>query len=491
MEFDDDDDPTQAVDPFLLRAQMRVGTTLHGKWRLDVHLGTGGMASVYAATHRNGSRAAIKILHPELSIHAQLRSRFQREGYLANAVGHRGAVRVLDDDAADDGSLFLVTELLDGESLEDRRVRFGGFLPEHEVLLLADQILDVLAAAHAKGIVHRDLKPENIFLTRTGQVKLLDFGIARLRELSTISTATKAGATLGTPAFMSPEQARGLWDEVENRSDIWACGATMFQLLSGRWVHEGRTPNEQLLSAMTKAAPPCASVAPFVCGGVARVVDRALAFDRDDRWSDARGMQEAIRQAYGERHGGAPIATAPRLEVPIHVVDRTLPSAQDSLRLETGRPVESSGREPGKAQARSALAWTLTVVGAVAVGAATTGALWLASSTRGGGAEDAISVKLASDSNPAVAAQAGNRETTDVADVNAAIAPETGKDQSDKGFALHDAAIDQDSRSPNGLPAANRAPPPPPGVPIWPVPGPSSAAPAYTAPSGYKSDLPY
>jgi eukaryotic-like serine/threonine-protein kinase len=165
VDFDADSGPTETLDQVSLRAQMRIGSTLHGKWHLDVLLGIGGMATVYASTHRNGSRAAVKILHHELSINPQIRSRFLREGYLANAVGHEGAVKVIDDDVAEDGSLYLVTELLDGETLEERRVRLGGSLSQDEVLLVADQLLDVLVAAHAKGIVHRDLRPENVFLT--------------------------------------------------------------------------------------------------------------------------------------------------------------------------------------------------------------------------------------------------------------------------------------------------------------------------------------
>src|SRR5579863_2796332 len=193
-----DDEPDQVtafLDPLFVGAKARLGRTLHNKWRLDVLLGVGGMAAVYAATHRNGSRAAVKILHAELSAREDIRSRFMREGHVANAVGHDGAVRVLDDDVADDGSLYLVTELLDGETLEDRRVRSGGRLSEDDVLSVADQLLDVLVAAHAKGVVHRDIKPENVFLTRLGQLKVLDFGIARLRELSTGgSLATKSGS---------------------------------------------------------------------------------------------------------------------------------------------------------------------------------------------------------------------------------------------------------------------------------------------------------
>jgi len=339
--------PTEFLDPLVVRARTLVGQVLRGKWRLDVLLGVGGMASVYAATHRNGTRAALKLLHPELSVNAQVRTRFLREGYVANAVGHDGAVKVIDDDTAEDGALFLVTELLDGETLEDRRVRFGGRLSEDEVLAATDQLLDVLTAAHAKGIVHRDLKPENVFLTRTGQVKVLDFGIARLRELSTASTATKSGASMGTPAYMPPEQARGLWDEVDARSDLWAVGATMFHLLSGNLVHDGRTANEMLLSAMTKPAQPLASAASNITPAVTHVVDRALAFEREKRWADAHRMQEAVRHAYHDRFG-TPLSTAPRLTVPETVPNRTLASASSSGPVApklptTGQPVLATG----------------------------------------------------------------------------------------------------------------------------------------------------
>ena len=110
--------PTETIDPFTMIAQARVGTTLHGKLHLDVLLGVGGMAAVYSATHRNGSRVAVKILHPELCAHRHIRSRFLKEGYAANKIGHPNVVRVIDDDIADDGSLFLTMELLDGELLE-------------------------------------------------------------------------------------------------------------------------------------------------------------------------------------------------------------------------------------------------------------------------------------------------------------------------------------------------------------------------------------
>ena len=256
------------------------------------------MAAVYAATHRNGSRVAVKLLHSEMSTHALVRERFLWEGYVVNAVGHEGAVKVIDDDITEDGLPFLVTELLDGETIEERRLRLGGRLPESQVLVVVDRVLSVLEAAHDKGVIHRDLKPENVFLTRAGQVKLLDFGIARLRELSTPSSFTQLGFTAGTPAYMSPEQARGLSDEVDERSDLWACGAMMFCLLTGRGVHQGRTTNEQLADAITRRAPPLLSVAADVSPIIATFVDRALEFSKEMRWPDATSMKEALRETY-------------------------------------------------------------------------------------------------------------------------------------------------------------------------------------------------
>ncbi len=336
-------------DPLLAGAQARIGTTLRDKWRLDVLLGIGGAAAVYAATHRNGSRAAVKILHSEMSTSAFVRDRFLWEGYVANLVGHEGAVRVIDDDVADDGSLFLVTELLDGETLEERRIRVGGRMPENEVLVVADQLLDVLVAAHAKGIVHRDIKPENVFLTRAGKVKVLDFGIARLRELA--SGGVQAGAMIGTPAYMAPEHARGLFDEVDELSDIWACGAAMFHLLSGRGVHNGSSIHEELTNAMTQPAPALATVRADVGVACARVVDRALAFAKDARWPDTRSMQAAVREAYLES-SGSPIASAQPLTVDAAVPDRTLPPARSTAGgwgPTSIRPVAMSGdrQKPG------------------------------------------------------------------------------------------------------------------------------------------------
>jgi serine/threonine-protein kinase len=277
-------------DDVVERAEGRTGRVLKGKWTLDKLLGVGGMAAVYAATHRNGNRVAVKMLHPELSRHGNIMERFRREAYVANQVDHPGAVRVSDDDIDDDGSMFLVMDLLEGSSVA-HVIDQHGELPAPEVLWLAGQMLDVLGAAHAKGIVHRDIKPDNVFITTEKVVKVLDFGIARLAEGARL---TQTGQTMGTPAYMSPEQARGRWDDVDAQSDIWAVGAVMFHALTGRLVHVADTLNEALLAAMTRPAPPVTSVLPDIDSGVAAAIDQALMFDKKQRWPSARAMQSEV-----------------------------------------------------------------------------------------------------------------------------------------------------------------------------------------------------
>lgn len=281
----------------LERAKARLGKTLNGKWLVEAVLGMGGMATVYSAVHRNKKRAAIKVLHPELSLNDDIRQRFLREGYVANSIGHPGIVRIDDDEVSEDGAAYLVMELLTGEPLDARAERLGGTLPADEVAALTDQLLGVLAAAHAAGVVHRDLKPENLFLTTNGHLKVLDFGIARLREASG-RASTSIGSFMGTPSFMSPEQARGRWDEVGERSDIWAVGATMYTLLTGLPVHDAETVNEQLVLAATAGAPSVGVKRPDLASPVVALIDRALSRDPAARWASALDMQRELRDVF-------------------------------------------------------------------------------------------------------------------------------------------------------------------------------------------------
>ncbi|MEP7051211.1 MAG: serine/threonine-protein kinase [Pseudomonadota bacterium] len=328
------------------RARARVGTVLKKKWRLDELLGVGGMAAVYAATHHTNRRAAIKMLHPELSQDAAIRKRFLREGYVANSIGQRGAVAVDYDDVSDDGLAFLVMELLDGETIEQRWQRKGRVLSPHEALSVADQLLDTLAAAHAQGIVHRDLKPDNLFLTRDGTVKVLDFGIARVRELSSPLSTTLAGSAMGTPTFMAPEQARGRWEDVDGRSDLWAVGASLYTLLTGEFVHSGETVSETLAMAVTRPARSIAERRPDLHPSLVHFIDKALSYDRNARFADAATMQHALRVTFAEMEGRS---TGQQLELPVPDL-RSIPASRAiTLRNMKAPPTAAAFARPAAA----------------------------------------------------------------------------------------------------------------------------------------------
>ncbi|WP_437639605.1 serine/threonine-protein kinase [Sorangium sp. So ce854] len=285
-------------------ALQRVGTTIRNKWTLERLLGAGGMAAVYVGVHRIGRRDALKILHPQAAKSKEICDRFEREAQAANRFRHPGAVEIRDIDVAEDGAPFLVMELLDGESLAERERRLGG-VPLAEVLDFTAQVLDTLGAAHAQGIIHRDVKPANLYVVREDpastplpglgpRIKVLDFGLARIRQDSSLQgELTRMGIVLGTTPYMPPEQAKGR--DIDARADLFAIGATMFRLIAGRHVHEASTDFDLLLKMGREPAPPLAQRAPRTPRDVCLVVDRALAFDRDQRYPDARCMLEDVR----------------------------------------------------------------------------------------------------------------------------------------------------------------------------------------------------
>jgi serine/threonine-protein kinase len=286
-------------------AAARVGRTIGEKWKLERLLGEGGMAAVYAASDPSGQRAAIKVLHPEMTRRKDVRERFLREAYVANRISHPGAVRVLSH--GHDSETYLVMELLEGEPLSARAQRLSDFTVR-ELLGYANEILDVLAAAHDKGVIHRDIKPDNIFVTNDRHAKILDFGIARVLDDVPQAFKTRTGLALGTVPYMAPEQALGRRGEVDGRSDLFALGALLFRILSGRRIHDEKSEAELLVAMATRPAPSLASVAPNVPAPVSAVVDIALAFSRDARYPDARTMQKDV-QALLSSHR-PPYATA-------------------------------------------------------------------------------------------------------------------------------------------------------------------------------------
>jgi serine/threonine protein kinase len=324
------------------RANARLGSVLRDKYRLERVLGIGGMATVYAATHRNGAEVALKLLHPELAHHPDVRTRFLREGYVANQVKHAGAVSVIDDDVTEEGWAFLVMELLQGVTLQDLWEERGLRVHPAWVTAITLQLLEVMAAAHECGIIHRDLKPANLFVTREGELKVLDFGIARMRDVSAHTTVS--GSVLGTPAFMAPEQAMAQSKEIDQQTDLWAIGSVAFALLSGEVVHPAENTQQTLILAATTPARALAPLARDVTPGLAAVVERALAFRKADRWTTATEMREALvvaaREAFGtvpdaaflrDALGGRKVSgprSIPEATIDLPSDDRVLPSSQ-------------------------------------------------------------------------------------------------------------------------------------------------------------------
>ncbi|AUX45018.1 uncharacterized protein SOCE26_064990 [Sorangium cellulosum] len=323
-----------------LELQRRVGTVLCGKWTIERLLGSGGMAAVYVGVHRIGRRDAIKILHPEIARLPELRARFDQEAQAVNRFVHPGAVEIHDIDTTADGCPFLVMELLDGESIATYARRLGR-VDVAELLAMVDGLLDVLAAAHARGIIHRDIKPDNLFRLRDGSLKVLDFGVARVRQAAIDFVRTRTGTTLGTVAYMPPEQVRG--DEVDARADVFAVGATMFRLITRRRIHEAGSDTELVVKMATLPAPPLASVAPETPQAVCAIVDRALAFDRDERYPSATVMQQDIRAVlaghpppfalrFGAARTPAPAADSLSTATTVWIPQGLVPSSAVSVR---------------------------------------------------------------------------------------------------------------------------------------------------------------
>ncbi len=312
----------------------RVGSVIKGKWTVDSLLGVGGMAAVYAATHRNNQRAALKILHTDFAREKTICERFLREAYVSNKVNHPATVQVLDDDQTELAEPFLVMELLEGQTVRDAWKKAGRSMQATDVLAIAEAVLDCLAACHSIGVIHRDLKPANIFLTDEGIVKVLDFGVAQFRSATAERTAT--GTALGTPAYMSPEQAMGLVDQLDGRADIFSVGAMMHALITGHRINNGRTEQEALVMAATKPVPSVARIAPNLPIEIIQIVDKSLQWDRRNRFADARDMQAAVTEALyklggqlSPRKGGglAPVPAPPPQAQPGHTAVMTSPVA--------------------------------------------------------------------------------------------------------------------------------------------------------------------
>jgi len=303
-----------------------VGTVLDGQYNIESLLGKGGMGAVYLARHiLLGDRVAIKILPPEVRNNADWLRRFRREGQAARRLRHANAVAVHDLRTAADGTIYMVMEYVEGQTLDAELKQRGRFTPV-EAFEILEPIMSVLNTAHAMGVVHRDLKPENIMIAKAGpgresSVKLLDLGIAKMREIAGESTGstelTMAGQVLGTPYYMSPEQwgelSRDGNPEIDGRADIYSLGLVAYQMISGKRPYSGTTLHELRREHLDFSPPPLSEKMRDVSTGFSDAIARAISKDRGDRQSTAGELAGQLRSAVVEDGG----ATAP--------VDRTLP----------------------------------------------------------------------------------------------------------------------------------------------------------------------
>jgi hypothetical protein len=311
----------RAAGPWIIREDpsesamaLSAGTRL-GPYEILGPIGAGGMGEVYRARDtRLGRDVAVKVLPGELSHTPERLYRFEQEARLAGSLNHPN-VLTLYDVGTHEGAPYLVTELLEGRSL--REVLEAGPLPTRKGVEYAQQIARGLAAAHERGVVHRDLKPANLFVTKDGRVKILDFGLAKLTQAdareaagSQLSTDTAEGKVVGTVAYMAPEQVRG--QAVDARSDIFAFGAVVYEMLSGRRVFVGDTPADTMTAILTKDPEELSRPGLEVPASLERIVRRCLEKEPAERFQSAKDVAFALEAESGTSRAAAAIAGRPR-----------------------------------------------------------------------------------------------------------------------------------------------------------------------------------
>ncbi len=267
-------------------------------YRLLEKLGEGGMGVVYKALDTNLNRTvALKFLAPRLTQDPEAKKRFRREAEAAAAVDHPNICTV-HEIAEVDGQIFIAMAFIEGQSL-DKKIG-GSPLPLDEAFDIAAQTAQALQAAHEKGVVHRDIKSANILLTTSGQVKIVDFGLAQLADPDQL---TKTGTTLGTPAYMSPEQAR--WEKVDRRTDIWSLGVVLYEMVGGRLPFRGDVQQAMMHSILHADPDPLTALRTGVPIELDYLIDKALAKDRDERYQHVDDVLVDLRELQKEQPSGA------------------------------------------------------------------------------------------------------------------------------------------------------------------------------------------
>jgi serine/threonine protein kinase/Tfp pilus assembly protein PilF len=276
---------------------LQPGHVLGGRYEILELLGQGGMGAVYKARDREVDRlVALKVIRPELAGHPDVLRRFKQELILARQVTHKNVIRIFDLGEAE-GAKFISMEYIDGRDLKSIHAERGKLQPE-EAAEIIEQVCLALDAAHAEGVIHRDLKPQNIMVDKHGRVVVMDFGIARSKELSGL---TQTGDLVGTPEYMSPEQAKG--EEIDSRSDLFSLGIILYELLTGISPYEATTPVVALLKRTQERAVPPDKLDPAIPEFMNDIVVRCLEIDPQRRYASAQEILQDLEARHGPRRG--------------------------------------------------------------------------------------------------------------------------------------------------------------------------------------------
>ncbi|HUJ39682.1 MAG TPA: protein kinase [Candidatus Acidoferrales bacterium] len=324
------------------------GSVLRGKYQILARLGEGGMGAVYKVQHMHFHEVwALKVVSQSLVEEAGFLERFRAESLLMRRLNHPNAVRVHDYDETDDGRPFMVMEYVEGTGL-DKLVSGGRPLAPERAARIVMQVCDALGAAHKLGIIHRDIKPSNIVVTKTPEgaevAKVLDFGIAKVKEQGSLYQAslTGTGMIVGTPAYMSPEQVKGVpGDQMDGRADLYSLGVVLYELLSGRTPFVGNTAVALLMAHASTPPPDPRTVRTDLPEALVAVALRALEKEPGDRYATAGEMHDALADFLAQ----SPATSDASAEPEVHEAARQ-PEAATSVTTPLPRRVTPPGSQP-------------------------------------------------------------------------------------------------------------------------------------------------